>query len=890
MTLWSRLRSWMRATLLRSRMESEMDAELRFHMEAHAEDLIRGGVPRQEALRRARLEFGGIDRAKEECREARGANLIETLAQDMRFGARMLRKNPGFAVVAILTLALGVGVNTTIFSLVSAFLLRKPPLSDPDRVMMLRSKNPAQVWAADRYPVSVPDFIDWRTQSTSFAGVAGASFEDLTLSGEAEPERVPGGRVSSEYFSVLGITPVLGRAFTLGEDQPGRQHVAMLSEGLWRRRFGADPQTIGRTIRVNGEAYEVVGIVPSEFQLWSFPAQIWMPLVFTGEQLGPEGRKERFLSVFARLRQGITERQAQADLTTIANRLAVSNPQTNKGWGANVKSLQEYSIEDASAATAMLFLMATVGFVLLIACANLANLLLARSLARRHEFAIRAALGARRARLVRQLLSECLLLSLVGGGFGMLIAYFGAQLIRVRMNWNEYAISMARTVHIDTRVLVFTLLVSAASALVFGLAPALQISRADLNNDLKEGLRTTTAGRKSHRFQSLLVIGELAVSLILLTGAGLFAKAFIEELQTSLGINPQNVITATVALSGPSYKEPPKQVAFFQEVLRRLADSPQVSAAAVTTDLPLTFPGKVRFTLEGHPNPKPDEQPAAGYYAISPGYFAAIQAPLLAGREFTASNDATSAPAVIVDAAFARKYFANENPVGRHIRLGSGDSSREKWSEIVGIVADVSEFRSQNAPRPHIFAPFLARPDATMHFVVRTRTETPSFGPALRSAVWAVDKEQAVAEVKTMNLVVENSVQGDDLMAALMSSFAGFALALAAVGIYGLLAYLVGQRTHEIGVRMALGARRSMVVRLVMRGAMSLVLPGVAAGFLISLALPKLFAASFPGYRVHAISILVGAPLVVILVALTSCYLPARRSTRVDPMVALRHE
>ena len=890
MTLWVRFRSWLGAMLRRSRMESEMDAELRFHMEAYAEDLIRGGVPRAEAMRRARLEFGGIERAKEECREARGINLLESLMQDIGYGLRMLRKNPGFTGVAVLTLALGVGVNTTIFSFVNAVLLRKPPLPDPDRVMMLRSKNPTAVWAADRSPVSVPDFVDWRAQSTSFTGMVAESIDDFTLSGGTEPKRVPGGRVSADYFAVLGLVPVLGRTFTQGEDQAGGQRVVMLGEGLWRQSFSADPEVIGRPVKINGEAYVVVGVVPSQFQLWSFPADLWMPLVFTREQLAPQGRTARSLAVFARLKPGVGERQAQADLATIADRLAGIHPETNKGWGATVKTLQEYSIEDANVRTAITFLMATVTFVLLIACANLANLLLARNAVRRREFAIRSALGAGRARLARQLLSECLMLSFAGGGLGLLLAYFGGQVIRARMNWNEYAILLAKSVHIDVRVLVFTLIVSAASALVFGMAPAMNISRANLNDDLKEGLRTVTAGRRSHRFHSLLVMGELAVSLILLTGAGLFAKAFIEEMQTAPRMNPENVLTARVSLSGPTYAETSQQVAFFQETLRRFEDSPQVERAAITTDLPFTFIDDVRFTLEGHPNPTPDEQPAAGYYAVSPDYFATIQVPLLAEREFTASDNAASAPVVIVDTAFAHKYLADENPLGRHVRLGHIEAAGAVWSEIVGVVAEVSEFRGQNTPRPHIFAPFLARPQSTMHLVLRTRTQPSSFGGALRRTVWAVDKDQAVTDVKTMNLVVENSVQGDDLMAGLMSSFAGMSLVLAAVGIYGLLAYLVGQQTHEIGIRMALGARRSEVLRLVLRGAMSLVLPGAAAGFLVSLALPRLFAASFTGYRVHAGSILLGAPLVVILVAFFSCYVPARRASRVDPMVALKYE
>jgi putative ABC transport system permease protein len=753
--------------------------------------------------------------------------------------------------------------------------------------MMLRSKNPEGVWAADRSPVSAPDFLDWQAQSTSFSGMAAATFDDFTLSGDFEPERLPGAQVSLDYFSVLRVAPILGRAFAPNEDQPGRARVVMLSQRVWQRHFASDPQVVGRSLKVNGESYTVIGIVPRRFQLWSFPADVWVPLVFTSRQVGWDGRKTRFLSVIARLKTGVSEAQAQAEMATLAARLAASHPDTNKGWGAGVKSFQEYSIEDAKVRPALAFLMASVGFVLLIACANLANLLLARNSGRRREFAIRAALGAGRARLARQLLSECLLLSLAGGGLGLLVAYYGGQLVRAKMNWNEYAFEMGQTISIDWRVLVFTLAVSVAAALIFGLAPALQISRSGVDAGLKANARTATAGRETHRLQNVLVAGELAVSVVLLVGAGLFVQGFFEEFRSNLGINPRNILTATVSLSGPNYQQPSKQVAFYQEVLRGLQGSPEVESAAVTTDLPLTFPGEVQFTVEGQPVRTPDERPAAGYYAVSPNYFETIRTPLLAGRAFTSSDNANNAPVVIVDTAFAHKYFPNENPLDRHIRMGQPGSP---WSEIVGVVSEVNEFMGQNGPRPHIFAPFLARPGATMCLVVRTRTEPTSFAASLRQAVWAVDKDQAVTDVRSMQRVVHDSGQGDDLMTQMMGTFAAIALAIAAIGIYGLLAYLVGRRTHEIGVRMALGAQPSAVLGMVLRSAMALAFSGVAAGFLVSLGLPHLFAATFPGFHVHSGWVLVGTPLGVILVALASCYAPARRATKVDPLVALRYE
>jgi len=528
-------------------------------------------------------------------------------------------------------------------------------------------------------------------------------------------------------------------------------------------------------------------------------------------------------------------------------------------------------------------------FVLLIACANLANLLLARNTARQREFAIRAALGAGRLRLARQLLSECLLLALAGAGLGMAISVWGLRVLRTQLNWNEYAFLIAREIYIDKPVLLFTLAVSVLAALVFGLAPALQISRSGPAAGLKENSRTTSAGREHRRLQNLLVIGELALSLILLAGAGLFVRSFVEELRVAPGFNTHNILTGSISLSGRDYKTPARQAAFFQKELRQIESLPEVQSAAATSDLPFEFPGSASFTIEGQPAPAPNEQPSAGYFRISPNYFHTAQIPLLEGREFTPSDNAASAPVVIVNEAFARKCFPKGNPLGRHIKI-SRSQQTAPWSEVVGVVKTINEYAGQTAPRPHIFEPFLARPSADMKLLVRTRGDSAAFSAGLRRAIFAVDKDQAVTNLRTMDRVIKDSQQGDDLMAELMGAFAGMALLMAAVGIYGLLAYLVGQRTQEFGVRMALGAGRGEIIRLVLRNAMVLVVIGTGIGFLTSLTLPRLFAASFTGFHVASGLILVASPVIVILVALASCYLPARRATKVDPMVALRYE
>jgi putative ABC transport system permease protein len=880
----------LRTLIKREELENGLDEELKFHVEMKTRENVEAGMSPEEARSAALRQFGNVMRTRESTRAAWTLPRLESILQDIRYGLRQLRRNPGFTAVAVLTLALGIGANTTIFSVVSAFLLRKPPVPDPDRVVELVSKNPKPVWAAEISDVSAPDFADWRKQSGSYSALAASVWEEFTLSGGTAPERIPGLRVTADYFRVLGVEPLLGRTFAPGDDEAGHDRVVILSEGLWRREFGANDAVVGRTVRINGGPCTVIGVMPSSFHLETFGEQLWAPLVFTAEQLGEAGRGKRTLDVIARLRPGVKVRQAGAELATIASRLAQTRADADKGWGANVLTFQEYEIELMNARTAVVFLMATVGFVLLIACANLANLQLARNSSRLREFTVRAALGATRLRLARQLLSECLLIGLGGGGLGLLFAACGLRVLRARLNWSEYAVGMAKGISMDGPVLFFTLAVSIGAALVFGLAPALQISRPDLNSGLKESARSTTGGRERHRLQSLLVIGELALSLVLLVGAGLFMKAFIEEIQTGLGFDPHNTLTASVTLSGAAYKDAAHQAAFFEAVLRNLRSFPEVRAAAVTTSLPYTFPWSARFILENQPTLKPEEQPAAGYFAVSLQYFSAAGIPLQEGREFTPSDDGTSAPVVVINEAFAGKYFPNGDSLGRRICINCDASSNPKWSQIVGVVGNVSEFTGQTPPRPHIFVPYLQQPSDSMNLVVRVESRPEAFAASLRRAVWTVDKDQAVTSLRTMDRVVLDSRQGDDLMAEMMSAFAGIALAMAAIGIYGLLAYLVGQRTHEIGIRMALGARRGEILRMVIRNAMTLVITGIAIGFAASLALPNLFAASFTGYHVRSAWILMGTPVVVMVVALVSCAIPARRASKVDPLMALRYE
>jgi len=891
----------------RGRFQRDLSDEIRHHLDLKTRSGLEIGMPAEEARRAAEREFGNSLLLRERGRDAWGWVWIDRLGQDLRYGWRQLLRSPGFTGVALLTLALGIGVNTTVFSVVSSMLLGNPPVADPARLMMLLSRNPGPLGdpsEAGRWPVSAPDFVDWRAQATSFSSVAASTFDDVSLSGGDQPERVPGGRVSANYFEILGVAPLLGRTFTPGEDQSAHTRGVVLGEALWKRRFNADPGVVGRTVKVDGDTYTVIGVMPDVLRrLWLFPAELWTPLVFTPEELAPSARGARSLSVLGRLKPEATESAALAELGTIARRVAAANPATDKGWGANVIPLQDFLVQESHTETALMFLLGTVGFVLLIACANLANLMLARNANRRREFAVRTALGAGRFRLARQVLCECLMLAIAGGALGLLLAVWGVRLVRASLNWNEYSALLAEGISIDLRVLAFTIAASVAAALLFGLAPALFAAQRDPGASLKENSRSTTAGREHHRLQNLLVMGQLALSIVLLVGAGLFVKSFIDEIHLPRGMNTDGILTASVSLSGPAYQGPDERSAFYQSVLRRLASYPQVEAEAVTSDLPFTFPASTRFTIEGRPPAKPGEEPSAGYFAVSPGYFAAMQIQLRAGREFTPSDRARSAPVVIVDEAFAQRYFPNRNPIGGHVSIrreaheGIGwnaavipSPASTEWSEIVGVVSDVDEYGGELVPRPHLFEPFLERPPATMNVVVRTRTDPRAFADSLRRSIWSVDRDQPVTNLRTMDRIVLDSEQGDDLMAGLMATFAAIALAIAAVGIYGLMAYLVGRRTHELGVRMALGARRGEILRLVLRDSLSKALAGVGIGFLISLGVPVLLKASFQGYHVRSAWILTLTPLAVILVTLASCYFPARRASRVDPTEALRCE
>ena len=883
---------WLRikALFVRRRLDRDLEEELQFHLAMREQKNGADGFSPGEARAAARRRFGNVALLKEICRELWTFAPLETFWQDVRYAIRLLLKSPGFTAVAVITLALGISVNTTIFTVVNTMLIRKPPVQNPDGLMMVSTVDPTLNFDPDQSAVSAPDYLDWRAQSTLFAGMAAANFDTVTVSGDVNPEQLPAARIAPDYFSVVGVAPALGRAFFSGEDQAGRDHVVILSDALWHARFSSDPRVLGRTLKINGSEFSIVGVMPPSFHLANFPARLWIPLVFTRENLSDAGRGDRWLNVFARLKPGVELREARSEIQSIALRLAANHPATNKDRGASVKTLQQYCIEDNGANAALSFLMAAVAFVLLIACANLANLLLARNNARRREFSIRSVIGAGRFRLARQLLTESVFLSLLGGGLGIGLGYVFLRLILSRFTWNAETVAIAREITMDTHVLAFTVALSVFAAILFGIAPALQVSSGKSAAELKEGGRGSTSGRAHHRLQSILVIGQLALSIFLLVGASIFVSNFIEEIHAREGLNSRNLLTAAVPLRGLEYFKPGRQKQFAADLLQHTANLPGVESAALSTDLPFNFPGDTHFILEGHSVSSPEDAPHCGYFAVSQNYFATTQIPLLQGREFTPADSADAPPVMIVNEAFAQKYFPGASPLGQHIRFGPDPTQTQHWSEVVGVVGNVVEFLGQVQPRPELFVPLAANPTPLIRVLARTQTPPLTLADSLRGAVWAIDSGQAVTEVRTMQRVIIDSGGGDDLMAELMGSFAGIALALGAIGIYGLLSYLVGQRTHELGIRMALGANPGEVLLLVIRNGMTLVVAGVAVGFLASLALPRLVTAAFEGIHFHSLWILVLAPPIVLLVGLLACYVPARRAMRVDPMVALRYE
>ena len=809
---------------------------------------------------------------------------LETLLQDVRYGARMLRKSPGFSAVAMVTLALGIAVNSSVFSVISGWLLRKPAVADPDRVVAVVATNKAR--AIDRGRISAADFVDWRRATQSFADLAAADpYHDFSLTGEGEPERVNGMRVTANYFATLGVSAMIGRTFLVGEDETGRNRVVLLTYGLWQARFAGDAQIAGKTIALDGEKYVVVGVMPASFRQVAFLPRLWTPLVLPRERAGMQ-RGVRSLVLFGRLKSGAGVEQARAEMAALAQRAAEHDPASEKEWGANVMTMQEYGIQEDQVRAGLQLLMAAVVLVLAIACANIANLLLARAAKRQQEIAIRTALGAGRARVIRQLLVESLIIAVMGGCAGLVGANWGIRILRSRLGFNDYLRAMSGEITLDRRVLIFTCLVSLGAALVFGLAPAIRISRSDPQNALRKGGRMGDPRRGWGR--NLLVGAQIALAVVLVTGAGLIIKATAEELGGDYGFDPKHVLTAAVSLTDPRYQEPARKVAFFQGVLDKLRAAPGIEAAGVANSVPFTAEQRA-FSIQGQAALPVAQRPRARYFYGSAGQFDVLGLKLMEGRTIAESDTATTHRVAVVNRVFAERFFPGESPLGRYIRM---EYAGPAWSEIVGIVGNIKASYRPKEEDAQVYESYLQEPtmDPEMWIAVRTAGDANAAARALRSAVWAMDRNQPVGSLATIARIIDRQQGGDYVFDALLGVFGALALVLAAVGIYGVVAYAVAQRTHEIGICMALGAHRGDILGAVIGKGMLLGVVSIAIGLAAAAPLPGLFRAMLQGYRVHSTPIFLCVPWGLLLVVLAAIYVPAARAARVDPMEALRYE
>jgi putative ABC transport system permease protein len=806
---------------------------------------------------------------------------VDALLKDIRYGIRSLAKRPALTIIAVITLAVGIGANSAIFSTINALLLKPLPFPDQERIVAIWDNVPSR--GVERNEVAIANYLDWTAQSKSFEQLGLYTWWSTNLTGSDSPERVQGFLVTTNFLDITGVKPMMGRGFSPDQNQPGKDAVVVLTYSLWQRRFGADPNIVDKTILTNGIQRTVIGVMPPEF---NFPkgAEIYAPLRMTPELVRSRG-SHGYLGI-GRLKTNVTVASAQAEMSQIAGQLEREHPETNAGRGVVIYPVLQDTVRMYS--TALWVMMAAVGFVLLIGCANVANLMLARAAGRQREIALRSALGASRMRIIRQLLTESVLLSLAGGLLGVLVAYWSIDAIRVASpgeaarfapGWNHLGLNLS--------VLLFTLGISVLSGLFFGLVPAWQLSKTNLTSALKEGSKQ--ASSTSHRLRGLLVVSEVALSLMLLVSAGLLVRSFLQLVRTDAGFNPDNLMTMNLILPVARYKDGPQRAAFYSELLHRVGALPGVETAAAVNYLPLGGSNSSdTFLIEGTPPPKPGQEFVGRYRVCTPAYFQAMGIPVLQGRAFNEQDKAGSLPVLIVNETLAQKYWPNQDPIGKRMRF-DGPIERAPWMQVVGVVKDVKH--ELNLPvTEDYYLPHAQDPWNAMVLVAKTSGDPLAMAGPMRREVASMDKDQPVFDVRTMRDVRAISLALYSFSSVMLSVFAGVALLLAAIGIYGVMSYAVTQRTQEIGIRMALGARVRDVLRLVLRNGMSLALIGVAVGLAGAFALTRLLSSLLVGVAPTDFVTYVLVTSGLLLVALFACYLPARRATRVDPMVALRYE
>lgn len=817
---------------------------------------------------------------------------MQNLFQDIRYALRTFVRNPSVSLIAIVALAVGIGANTAIFSVVNSVLLKPLPFQEPDRLVALWESNVRQESIVAGGATSYLDFVDWRARNHVFERMAAYRDRDFSIGGGGDPAHIHGAVASADLFNVLGRSPALGHGFSPEDDNPGGTHAVVLSSGLWQRRFGGDRSVIGREMIMDGKTVTITGVMPAGFQfpIEAEPVEIWTAMATERESAdgGPtlaDQRGAHYLRVVARLRPGISLAQAQSDMDSITKSLASEYPDSNSNFAAGMLPLHESIVGDLR--TPLLILLGAVGCVLLIACANVANLLLARSASRYKEIAIRAALGARRSRVIRQLLTESVMLSALGGAAGLLVAVWGADLLLALVPSDLPRLS---EIHMDWRVLGFTLVISVATGIIFGLAPALNASSTNLSETLKEGGRGSTEGVHGNRIRNALVISEVALSLVLLVGAGLLMQSLVRLERVNPGFDPHNVLALSLDLPETRYPKDEQVGDFVRQLQSRLTGVPGIVASSAVTPLPLSSKNLgVAFDVEGRPMSK-GEMPSTDLRIVSPDYFRVMGIPLVAGRDFTTRDGWKASPVIIINQTLARRYFPNQDPIGKHIRPTVSAGDQPEMREIVGVVGDIRHASLTAELKPEVYLPHAQIPANSMTLVVRTNSDPSAVIPAIRGAVREMDPDLPLFNIRTLDQYVLRSASRPRFNSALLATFACVALLLTAIGLYGVMAYSVAQRTHEIGIRMALGARTSNVLGLVVRQGMKLTAAGLAIGLIGAFAATRMLAGLLFGVSPTDPLTFIGVSALIATVALLACYLPARRATKVDPLIALRYE
>lgn len=881
-------RDRLRALRQRDTVIDDIDREMRSHLDLQTEANIKAGMSPAEARTQALRSFGKVDRAVDAAYDVKGGGVFETVMQDVRYGARMLAKHKAFTLIAVITLALGIGANTAIFSVVNELLLRPLPYRDAERIAMLWEVTPE---GRRQNTTSRANFRAWRDQNSSFAQMAAFTDQRFNLTGDGEPEELSVQMATPEIFKVLGVDPILGRTFTADDDGPGKPPVAVLSYALWQRRFGGQSNIIGQAIMLSGVKFTIIGVMPPSFQFHikhrsgtGRPAELWTILPMpTG---GTANERGRFLSVVARLKDGVSAEQAGAELRTIEARLSNEAPQFNKNYSAEVLPLREQFFGNVR--RPLWLMLGAVGFVLLIACANVANLLLSLATSREKEIALRAALGARRGRIVRQLLTESLLLALLGSVLGLGFAWIG---IKALVAISPRDLISLQSVGLNVSVLLWTLGISVLTGIIFGLAPALHISRLNLNDSLKEGGKSESAqAGGSRRLRSALVVSEIALAVVLLASAGLLIKSFVRLQQVDRGFNTDNILTMVVRLPDAAYREDPQIVNFFVQAMERIRSLPRVRSAGVINFLPLYggLGSATGFKIEGRPEPPPGQGPSTDVRVVDAGYFETMGIPLLRGRNFSNLELREPRRVILINEALARKHFGNEDPIGK--RLDVAMFENPIWCEIIGVVGNVRYDSLIDESPPAVY---FAHPDLAYSFmtlVIRTDSDPASIAPAVQREIRGLDPNQPVSDVRTMDQVMSEWVSRSRFNTLLLGLFAGLATLLSAVGIFGVMNYSVALRTRELGLRLAVGAQPRQVLLLVLKQGLLLTVFGVVVGLAAAFALTRLLSGLLFGVQAVDVSTFATISLLLVLVSLVACYLPARRAMRIDPLRALRYE